>query len=127
MLSSDKRREGSDPKQLIILESGVAPGLHKPSVVCFGHSPRPMPGRGISFILGLEEGAMSAYWMWWIAAAALIAAELLTGTFYLLAVGIAVACGGVAAWLGAPIPVQWLIAGALGVVGTMLLQRWKRT
>ena len=33
---------------------------------------------------------MSAYWMWWIAAAALIAAELLTGTFYLLAVGIAV-------------------------------------
>jgi membrane protein implicated in regulation of membrane protease activity len=70
---------------------------------------------------------MSAYWMWWIAAAALIAAELLTGTFYLLAVGIAVACGGVAAWLGAPIPVQWLIAGALGVVGTMLLQRWKRT
>jgi len=59
---------------------------------------------------------MSAYWMWWIAAAALIAAELLTGTFYLLAVGIAVACGGGAAWLGAPIPVQWLIAGALGVV-----------
>ena len=38
---------------------------------------------------------MSVYWMWWIAAAALIAAELLTGTFYLLAVGIAVACGGV--------------------------------
>jgi membrane protein implicated in regulation of membrane protease activity len=69
---------------------------------------------------------MSAYWMWWIAAAALIAAELLTGTFYLLAVGIAVAIGGVAAWLGAPIPVQLLIAGALGVVGTMLLQRWKR-
>jgi membrane protein implicated in regulation of membrane protease activity len=69
---------------------------------------------------------MSAYWLWWIAAAALIAAELLTGTFYLLAVGIAVAIGGVAAWLGAPIPVQLLIAGALGVVGTMLLQRWKR-
>ena len=69
---------------------------------------------------------MSAYWMWWIAAAALIAAELLTGTFYLLAVGIAVACGGVAAWFGAPIPVQLLIAGALGVVGTTLLQRWKR-
>src|SRR5216683_1097885 len=31
---------------------------------------------------------MSAYWMWWIAAAALVAAELLTGTFYLLVVGI---------------------------------------
>ena len=69
---------------------------------------------------------MSAYWMWWIAAAALIAAELLTGTFYLLAVGIAVAFGGVAAWLGWSAPYQWLTAGALGVVGTMLLQRWKR-
>ena len=31
---------------------------------------------------------MSAYWMWWIAAAALVAAELLTGTFYLLVVGV---------------------------------------
>jgi membrane protein implicated in regulation of membrane protease activity len=69
---------------------------------------------------------MSAYWMWWIAAAALIAAELLTGTFYLLAVGIAVACGGVAAWLGWSAPYQWLTAGALGIVGVVVLERWKR-
>jgi membrane protein implicated in regulation of membrane protease activity len=69
---------------------------------------------------------MSGYWMWWIAGAALIAAELVTGTFYLLVIGLALACGGVVAWLGAAIPVQWLIAGALGVVGTVLLQRWKR-
>jgi membrane protein implicated in regulation of membrane protease activity len=69
---------------------------------------------------------MTDYWMWWIAGAALIAAELVTGTFYLLVIGLALACGGVAAWLGAAIPVQWLIAGALGVVGTVLLQRWKR-
>jgi membrane protein implicated in regulation of membrane protease activity len=69
---------------------------------------------------------MSAYWMWWIAAAALIAAELLTGTFYLLAVGIAVACGGVAAWLGWSEPYQWLTAGALGIVGVVVLERWKR-
>ena len=54
---------------------------------------------------------MSVYWIWWIAAAALIAAELLTGTFYLLAVGVAVACGGVAAWLGWSAPYQWLTAG----------------
>lgn len=69
---------------------------------------------------------MTDYWMWWIAGAALIAAELITGTFYLLVIGLALACGGVAAWLGAAIPVQWLIAAALGVVGTVLLQRWKR-
>lgn len=70
---------------------------------------------------------MTGYWMWWIAAAALVAAELLTGTFYLLVIGLAVACGGVAAWLGAGAALQWLIAGALGVIGTVLLQRWKRS
>lgn len=69
---------------------------------------------------------MSGYWMWWIAGAVLIAAELVTGTFYLLVVGLALACGGLAAWFGAAVPVQWLIAAALGVVGTLLLQRWKR-
>lgn len=69
---------------------------------------------------------MSAYFMWWIAAAALVAAELLTGTFYLLVVGIALAFGGVAAWFDAGVPLQWLIAAALGVIGTVLLQRWKR-
>jgi membrane protein implicated in regulation of membrane protease activity len=69
---------------------------------------------------------MSAYWMWWIAAAALVAAELLTGTFYLLVVGVALAFGGVAAWFDASVPLQWLIAAALGVIGTVMLQRWKR-
>lgn len=64
---------------------------------------------------------MSSYWIWWIAAAVLIAAELLTGTFYLLAVGIGVACGGIAAWIGAPY--QWLTAGVLGVVGVVALEQ----
>jgi membrane protein implicated in regulation of membrane protease activity len=68
---------------------------------------------------------MSTYWMWWIAGAALVAAELLTGTFYLLVVGIALAFGGVAAWFGAGMAEQWLIAAVLGVIGTVLLQRWK--
>lgn len=69
---------------------------------------------------------MSAYWMWWIAGAALVAAELLTGTFYLLVVGIALAFGGIAAWFGAGAAEQWLIAAVLGIVGTVLLQRWKQ-
>lgn len=69
---------------------------------------------------------MSSYWVWWIAAAILIAAELLSGTFYLLVIGLALACGGIAAWSGASEAVQWLIAGALGLIGTGLLQRWKR-
>jgi membrane protein implicated in regulation of membrane protease activity len=70
---------------------------------------------------------MAAYWIWWIAAAALIAVELLTGTFYLLVVGLAVPCGGIDALYGAPVPIQWLIAGVLGVIGTVWLQRWKRS
>ena len=69
---------------------------------------------------------MGTYWMWWIAAAALIAAELLTGTFYLLVVGVAVACGGIVAWLGWSAPYQWLAAGILGVIGVMILEWWKR-
>jgi membrane protein implicated in regulation of membrane protease activity len=69
---------------------------------------------------------MAAYWMWWIVAAALIAAELLTGTFYLLVVGIAVACGGVVAVLGWGSPYQWLTASILGVAGVVVLERWKR-
>jgi membrane protein implicated in regulation of membrane protease activity len=64
--------------------------------------------------------------MWWIAAAALVAAELLTGTFYLLVIGLALVCAGLAALAGADVPVQWLTAGGLGVVGTVMLQRWKR-
>ena len=69
---------------------------------------------------------MAAYWTWWIAAAALIAAELLTGTFYLLVVGIAVASGGIAAWLGWDLAYQGLTASVLGVSGVLMLERWKR-
>jgi membrane protein implicated in regulation of membrane protease activity len=68
---------------------------------------------------------MSVYWTWWIAAAILIGAELVTGTFYLLAVGIAVALGGVAALLGAGMPVQFAVAGVLGVVLTVAAHRWR--
>jgi membrane protein implicated in regulation of membrane protease activity len=68
---------------------------------------------------------MSVHWMWWIAAMLLIGAELLTGTFYLVAIGIAVALGGVAAWLGASVAVQFSVAGVLGVALTILAHRWR--
>lgn len=66
---------------------------------------------------------MESGWLWWIAAAALVAAELVSGTFYLLALGIAVALGGVAAWLGAGEPLQFVVAGVLGVVLTVIAHR----
>ena len=68
---------------------------------------------------------MHAYWTWWIVAAAIIGVELLHGTYYLLAVGIAVALGGVAAWLGAVPPMQFAVAGVLGVLLTVFAHRWR--
>lgn len=68
---------------------------------------------------------LSVYWIWWIAAAVLCGAELVTGTFYLLAIGLAVALGGVAAWLGASVPLQFGVAGVLGVALTIAAHHWR--
>lgn len=70
---------------------------------------------------------MSVEWAWWIVAAVLVGAELLTGTFYLLAVGMGVAFGGVAAFAGASLPVQFAVAGILGVVLTVVAHRMRLT
>ena len=69
---------------------------------------------------------MADYWIWWILAAVLIGTELLTGTFYLLAVGVAFVLGGVAAWLGGSLPVQLLIGGVFAVVGTIAAHQWRK-
>lgn len=69
---------------------------------------------------------MQAYVWWWILAAVLVAIELGSGTFYLLVYGIAAAAAGVAAWLGASFLVQLLSAGAVALLGKMVLNRWKR-
>jgi membrane protein implicated in regulation of membrane protease activity len=69
---------------------------------------------------------MSDYWLWWILATILIGAEIVTGTFYLLAVGIAFVFGGVAASAGASGPIQLLTAGILAVIGTVIAHRWRR-
>lgn len=66
---------------------------------------------------------MAAHWMWWILGVMLIGAELVTGTFYLLALGIAFLLGGVVAWAGAPIALQLLVAAILSVAGTFAAHR----
>ena len=66
---------------------------------------------------------MGVHWIWWVAATLLIGAELLTGTFYLLAIGIAVALGGAAAWLGAGAETQFAVAAVLGVALTIAAHR----
>lgn len=68
---------------------------------------------------------MAAHWVWWILGVVLVGAELVTGTFYLLAIGAALLVGGAAAWVGASIPVQLLVAGALAVAGSFFAHRWR--
>jgi len=70
---------------------------------------------------------VAAYWIWWVMAGLLVAAELLTGTFYLLAVGVAFTVGGVAAWFGASHAVQLLVAAVVALVGMFAAHRWRRT
>ena len=69
---------------------------------------------------------MAAYWAWWALAAVLVGAELLTGTFYLLAVGVGFAAGGAAAWIGASVPAQFAVGGAVAVAGTFAAHRWRQ-
>jgi membrane protein implicated in regulation of membrane protease activity len=63
-------------------------------------------------------------WVWWfVLAFVLLVAELLTGTFYLLMIALALAGAGVASLFGASLSVQLLIAAALGFGGAILLRR----
>ncbi|MFO1284747.1 MAG: NfeD family protein [Burkholderiales bacterium] len=68
---------------------------------------------------------MQEAWIWWIAAAVLVGAELLTGTFYLLAVGLAAAIGGAVALAGVPTSVQLTVSGIAGVLLVVAAHRWR--
>lgn len=59
---------------------------------------------------------LSASTVWWLAAGALLAAEMTTGTFYLLMLAIGAAGAAVASHLGASVSTQLMVASALGGV-----------
>ena len=52
--------------------------------------------------------------LWWLAAGVAVAAELLSGTFYLLMLALGMAAAGLAANLGAPAQAQMLVAAGVG-------------
>lgn len=52
--------------------------------------------------------------LWWLLAGAAVAVELLTGTFYLLMLGMGMAAGAVAAHLGFSVPGQLVVAALVG-------------
>jgi membrane protein implicated in regulation of membrane protease activity len=66
---------------------------------------------------------MSGYVAWFVLAFGLLIAELVTGTFYLLILSIALAGAGVAHLLGAGLAVQLLVAAAIGFGGSLWLRR----
>ena len=62
---------------------------------------------------------MEASTLWWIAAAALVIAEMLTGTVYLLALAAGLVAGALAAHAGIAINLQIVIAALVGVAATL--------
>lgn len=66
-------------------------------------------------MLGLSAAAV-----WWVSAGVLVAAELATGTFYLLMMALGLAAGAIAAHLGLPPAAQVAIAALVGGGATAL-------
>ena len=62
-------------------------------------------------------------WIWWMVLAfGLLILELLTGTFYLLVIALALAAGGIASLAGAPFTLQLVVAAAIGFGGALWLR-----
>ena len=65
------------------------------------------------------------HWLFWaVAGFVLIIAELVSGTFYLLMIGIGAFAGALVAWVEGGLVVQALAAGVVAVVGSWLVHLW---
>ncbi|WP_422846342.1 NfeD family protein [Acidovorax sp. M2(2025)] len=64
--------------------------------------------------------------VWWLAAGALVVAELTTGTFYLLMVAVGLVAGAIAAHLGLSAPLQIVAAAVVGAGLVVGLHQMKR-
>lgn len=62
-------------------------------------------------------------WIWFVAAGALGAVELLTGTFYMLVLACAALFGAAAGWAGASLSLQIGVAAVAAALGCVLV--WK--
>lgn len=74
---------------------------------------------------GFEDARVDTYWIWAIAGIALVVAELLSGTFYLLVLGVASFVAAAVAWFGAPFLAQVLAAGVIAVAGVFWIRSRK--
>lgn len=67
---------------------------------------------------------MEPYLYWILTAIALVVVELLSGTFYLLILGVAASAGAMLAWIGVSFPVQAIAATAVAVVGVVFVHAY---
>jgi membrane protein implicated in regulation of membrane protease activity len=65
---------------------------------------------------------MEGYVWWFVMGFGLLVAELLTGTFYLLIIAVALGVAGIVAFVGAPLAVQLVVAAAIGLGGSLWLR-----
>ncbi len=63
--------------------------------------------------------------IWWLLAGVAVAAEMVTGTFYLLMLAVGLAAGAVAAHLGASLALQMVAAAVIGG-GAVAAWHWRR-
>jgi membrane protein implicated in regulation of membrane protease activity len=70
---------------------------------------------------------MDTYLIWLVAGFLLVIVELVSGTFYLLVLGVAGLAGGLIAYTGLPFSVQAGVAAVLAVTGTVWVNRVRRT
>lgn len=68
---------------------------------------------------------MSHATLWLTLALILAGLEMLSGTFYLLAIAIGLSSGAIAAWLNAPLSVQAALAAIISVIAALALRQWK--
>lgn len=66
---------------------------------------------------------MDNWMIWLIAAGIVVIFEIFTGSFYLLMISIGLASGAVAAWYGADITIQLIVAAVIGAIATYALRR----
>lgn len=68
---------------------------------------------------------MEHHLAWALLGLTLVIVELLSGTFYLLMLGIAAFGAAAAAWLGADFPLQSVVAGAVAAVGCWVVYAYR--
>lgn len=69
---------------------------------------------------------MEAHWLWWLVAVVLVIAEILSGTFYLLAIAFGLAAAGLAAFFGVGWVGQATVAVLLCLASVAGIFRWKQ-